>query len=45
MLTTCTTDTLYDNSAAPGTTEWIKAHLARMDEDVRFDEVGADRRN
>ncbi|HET8994288.1 MULTISPECIES: hypothetical protein [unclassified Rhodococcus (in: high G+C Gram-positive bacteria)] len=44
-MSTCTTDSTFDSSAAPGSTEWIKAHLARMDEDVQSDDMAVDRRN
>ncbi|WP_016935353.1 hypothetical protein [Rhodococcus sp. R1101] len=32
----CIAGTPQHSTATPGSTEWIKAHLARMDDDVSF---------
>lgn len=38
-------DTALDFSAAPGSTEWIKVHLARMDEPALPGDDLEDRQN
>lgn len=35
-LTSCMTAAPFETSATPGSTEWIKAHLARMDDSGEF---------